>query len=217
MGRHIPKANSKGSQGDIQRLVEHNPALLTRRVKSALDLSATLDITWVSPQPPRYTEYSDADFLGVLGLDTNRIRLHEFWPKGGPHWDALGRGSDDTVFLVEAKAHIGEIVSTPTGAGGTAREQIVAQLNEEFHACEGACGLDHMLLPVCESPRTSAFPPVRLPATGLSRVRLLHRRHVCEWSRLRRRVARGNPSTPRFSGSSADAADAVHGGCLHRR
>lgn len=128
MGKHISMSDAKGSQGDIQRLVEHNPGLLTARVQTAFKLPQELQINWLSPVPPNYVEYSDEDFLDVLGLSRDAIRLHDFWPKGGPHWDGLGRGTDGSIFLIEAKAHIGEIVSSPCDAEGEARSRITAQL-----------------------------------------------------------------------------------------
>lgn len=117
MGKHIPKENMKGSQGDLQELIERRPQLLNSRIKNSLSLSEQLEIKWVSPIPPDYLEYSDDDFLRILDFDPDRIRLNEFWPNGGPHWDALGKGNDGSIFLVEAKAHISEMVSSPSGAG----------------------------------------------------------------------------------------------------
>jgi len=38
--------------------------------------------------------------------------LTQFWPKGGSQWDALGRISSGKVFLVEAKSHIPELISS---------------------------------------------------------------------------------------------------------
>jgi len=40
------------------------------------------------------------------------VCLRDFWPTGGPHWDALGRSSKGNIFLVEAKSHIPEMMST---------------------------------------------------------------------------------------------------------
>jgi hypothetical protein len=128
MGKHIQKGNAKGSQGDLQQLIKERPELLNSRIKTSLRLSEQLEIEWVSPVPPDYAEYFDDDFLGVLGLDPNRILLSEFWPIGGPHWDALGKGNDGSVFLVEAKAHISELVSSPSGAGEESLSKIRAQL-----------------------------------------------------------------------------------------
>jgi hypothetical protein len=128
MGKHIPKENAKGSQGDLQRLIEKRPDLLNSRIKASLGLSDKLKIEWVSPIPPDYAEYFDDEFLLVLDLDPNNIRLNDFWPSGGPHWDAFGKGNDKSIFLVEAKAHISEMVSSPSGAGENSLNKIRAEL-----------------------------------------------------------------------------------------
>jgi hypothetical protein len=93
MGIHIPKENAKGSQGDLQRLIEKHPDLVNSRIKAPLGLSEKVRIEWVSPIRPDYAEYSDGEFVCVLDLDPKKIRPNEFWPKGGPHWDALGKVS----------------------------------------------------------------------------------------------------------------------------
>ena len=47
------------------------------------------------------------------------------WPARGPQWDALGRAGE-TVVLVEAKAHLRELLSPPSAAGATSLAQIEA-------------------------------------------------------------------------------------------
>jgi hypothetical protein len=44
-------------------------------------------------------------------ISTLKTQLKEFWPSGGPQWDALGKADDGSVFLVEAKSHIAEVIS----------------------------------------------------------------------------------------------------------
>lgn len=118
MGRHLFKKEVKGSQLDIQKLVENNPDLLALNIKISFELPDDLKIEWVSPlRRDDFAEYSDDDFLEKLGKANENIRITDFWPKGGPHWDALGKASDGSVFLIEAKAHISEMVSTPSQAG----------------------------------------------------------------------------------------------------
>ena len=53
-----------------------------------------------------------------------------FWPKNGCHWDALGKSENGQVFLVEAKAHIPEIVTDPSGAGEVSKKLIDNSLQE---------------------------------------------------------------------------------------
>jgi len=40
------------------------------------------------------------------------IPLEDFWPSDGPQWDALGRSNAGSLFLVEAKSHIPEMISS---------------------------------------------------------------------------------------------------------
>lgn len=86
---------------------------------------------WASPlQARRYAEFNDAAFLRAVGLDELVPELFSFWPRGGPHWDALARMTlvDGTtgVLLVEAKSYPKEL-RDKKGCGATSeqsREQI---------------------------------------------------------------------------------------------
>ena len=94
----------------------HEDAFLSA-LRDAGALASGASVKWVSPRSDdEYAEYSDARFLRELGLKEAAGRLSGFWPRGGPWWDGLGVTSDGRYLLVEAKAHIGEMVSTPTGA-----------------------------------------------------------------------------------------------------
>jgi hypothetical protein len=57
-----------------------------------------------------YAEYRDQGFLDKLEITLTRQPLLDFWPIGGPQWDALGR-AEAKVILVEAKSHLGELTS----------------------------------------------------------------------------------------------------------
>lgn len=61
--------------------------------------------------------------MEVLGLDRLKDDLRKFWPSRGPQWDALGVTSDGKVILVEAKAHLSEMLSS-CAAGPRSREII---------------------------------------------------------------------------------------------
>lgn len=78
-------------------------------------------ITWVSPlEDDRCREYRDVAALKKLGLGALEGKLREFWPLGGPQWDALGtvqmRNGRRGVLLVEAKSHVDELGSAGTAA-----------------------------------------------------------------------------------------------------
>jgi hypothetical protein len=58
------------------------------------------------------------------------VPRNEFWPIGGPQWDALGRSSSGKLFLVEAKSHISELISTSKAENKKSRERIQKSLEE---------------------------------------------------------------------------------------
>jgi len=104
---------TKGSQKWIQKLINEKPELITSLIIDDLGLPKDEKIDWVSPKKEDdYAEYRDEAFLEKLGIDQN-IKLADFWPSGGPQWDALGKSiASKRVFLVEAKSHIPELIST---------------------------------------------------------------------------------------------------------
>ncbi len=88
-------------------------------------------IDWRSPRANDFREYRDGKALDALGLGKLRDELTRFWPARGPVWDALGVGIDtDECFLLEAKAHIPEVVSSPSTAQGLSRTRIRGRLND---------------------------------------------------------------------------------------
>jgi hypothetical protein len=100
----------------MQMMVNDYPLMLSARVGAAIGVSSD-EIEWVSPlASDEYAEYRDQGFLDRLGITLDNYPLREFWPARGPQWDALGR-SGKRVILVEAKAHLTELVSSPTQAG----------------------------------------------------------------------------------------------------
>ncbi len=104
---------TKGSLKWIQTLINDFPCILDQHVINQLGLDYRT-INWFSPQKDdNYAEYRDEDFLEILGLKQFKKKLHGFWPKRGPQWDALGRAKKSgPYFLVEAKANIPEIISS---------------------------------------------------------------------------------------------------------
>jgi hypothetical protein len=80
-----------GSQRQIQSYVNEHPMELSNAVRHSLSLGP-VELEWVSPiSDSKYAEYQDDDFLRVLGLEDLASALREFWPRGGPCWDALAR------------------------------------------------------------------------------------------------------------------------------
>ena len=107
---------TRGSQKWLQDLVNDCPKLLDAAIRRETSEIST-PIRWVSPLAgDDFAEYRDAEFLEKLGVSLNDVPLDEFWPSRGPQWDALGKTSDGQIILLEAKAHVEEMVSSPIGA-----------------------------------------------------------------------------------------------------
>jgi len=123
-----PNYAPKGSKKWIQILVNKKPELFNTKIGEAAKFSKNR-IIWVSPlASDKFQEYWDNGFLNVLKITKLKVPLHEFWPPGGAHWDALGRGSSDEIFLVEAKSHIPELVSSCAAKD----EESIQKIDESF-------------------------------------------------------------------------------------
>jgi len=128
MEQHL---SNKGSQKWLQKLVNNQPGMLAHELTPALHLAPKDQIFWLSPlKGDAYSEYSGDAFLERLEIALPKNSLEMFWPKRGPVWDGLGHTSGGDIILLEAKAHIGEMVSPPTAAGKTSLPKIIKSLNE---------------------------------------------------------------------------------------
>lgn len=115
----------KGSQKWLQLVVNRAPHLLDQGIAQHLHFSGTDRVTWLSPlADDGYAEYRDDAFLAKLGVRADAVPLSRFWPSRGPRWDGLGRTSRGECLLVEAKAHIPELLSSATAASPRSRRQI---------------------------------------------------------------------------------------------
>ena len=131
MGRKPQSSNWIGSLKDLQVLINRKQILVDEEIKSSIPSLADEKITWVSPKSnDDFAEYSDEEFLIKLNLNVQDICLYQFWPKGGAVWDALATTATNKVILVEAKANIPEIVTSPTRASEESKKLIVKSLNE---------------------------------------------------------------------------------------
>jgi hypothetical protein len=124
-----PELALKGSKRQIQFIVNEMPDLLNKAISQTLGIPLALQ--WVSPlKADRYREYWDSAFLKSLKMSRFEPELCNFWPNGGPHWDALARAKSDAgaegVVLVEAKSHIAEMYAGGSKAksGSRALEKI---------------------------------------------------------------------------------------------
>lgn len=124
-------AGNKGSLKWVQILINRSPSLLDQSIMEKLKLHSK-KINWVSPlEKDNYAEYRDGDFLSRLGLYNLNGKLRDFWPNGGPQWDALGFiKKHDFYFLVEAKANIPEIMTSIQAKSKKSISQIEQSLLE---------------------------------------------------------------------------------------
>ncbi len=122
----------KGSQLQTQIYVNRRVAELRTALAHALpSLPADARIKWVSPlEVQGFVEYHDGAFLRALGLEAHIPALGEFWPAGGPRWDALAtvetNGQRPGVLLAEGKSYPEELFGDGCGATEPARTQIAA-------------------------------------------------------------------------------------------
>ena len=119
-----------GSQYWLRVAVNLTRTIIDRELSTAVNDTNGEPIEWISPLRPNYTEYQDQDFLDKLRIILPHRSLRDFWPTGGPVWDALARTPKGRVFLIEAKAHIPELNSPASGASPKSLKQIASSLNE---------------------------------------------------------------------------------------
>ncbi len=120
-----------GSQLQIQIYVNLRRDELTQSILDSLPSLASLDphLRWVSPlEKENFAEYQDSAFLQALGLGHLGNLMREFWPRGGPVWDALAvlevEEGPSGVLLVEAKSHPQEIYGSGCQASPKSRSKI---------------------------------------------------------------------------------------------
>lgn len=104
-----------GSQLQTQLYVNRRTKQLDDAIRKAIPDLADTRLEWRSPlTTDGYREYSDAAFLATVDLADHVEALAAFWPKGGPHWDALAVAifPDDEpgVVLVEGKSYPDEML-----------------------------------------------------------------------------------------------------------
>jgi hypothetical protein len=129
MSRVVQLKGKKGSLKWIQSAI-NQPA--PRSIDNAIlpFLKNASEISWSSPLiADDFAEYRDESFLEKIGATDLARDLSRFGPNRGPQWDALAVSGGD-ILLVEAKAHIQEMLSSPTQAGLESRKTIQRALKE---------------------------------------------------------------------------------------
>lgn len=131
MSRREQNRASRGSQKWLQVLVNAHTELIDQVLASTLDLAREERVHWLSPlKRDNYAEYQDQDFIARLGITLEKVPLKAFWPRFGPVWDGLAKTDRGDIILVEAKAHIPEMVTDPTRAKGVSLAKIRKSLEE---------------------------------------------------------------------------------------
>jgi len=125
------KPGKKGSLKWIQMLINGGTNILDDPIIEKLKVN-TEKINWLSPlKSDGYAEYRDDDFLKILGIEEHKEKLHKFWPKRGPQWDALGEfDNKKCCFIVEAKANIEEMISKTKASSQKSIDKIRNSLYE---------------------------------------------------------------------------------------
>ena len=89
MARTEQKPDGKGSQRDIQILVNRRPDLLSDAVRQAQRVGSE-KIDWDSPRSDDgYAEYSDGDFLAKIGRADPSLTWHASGRMAAPNGTAL--------------------------------------------------------------------------------------------------------------------------------
>jgi hypothetical protein len=130
MPRRQRPAEAKRSEHWLRVMVNQYAKVIDVAIAEAFGWCDTV-IDWRSPrQDDEYAEYYDQAFLDRLGVTDLAMTLDEFWPKSGPRWDGLARTTDGKLILVEAKAHIDEVVDFRSKASPEALCKIQSRLDE---------------------------------------------------------------------------------------
>ncbi len=128
----LPQFAAAGSQRWLQVAVNRASALLNHAFREAGVIDSDESLIWHSPLAATgFAEYRDEEAFAKLGIGEFPVRpLAKFWPKRGPVWDGLATTTRGRYILVEAKAHIAEVVSPPSKAGPKSKAVIQVALNE---------------------------------------------------------------------------------------
>lgn len=100
------------------------------------DLIGHGNITWLSPlASDRFKEYYLETIAKAFPIETGLGNMDwSFWKSTRkPQWDAVGIGEDDSLIIVEAKAHTSEI----EGSGSDAKGDSYLQKKEQIETIMG--------------------------------------------------------------------------------
>lgn len=122
----VTRAATRGSQAWMQRAVSSRFSGLETEIVRAVG-GPRDQVVWKSPLAPNYKEARDGRVFQQLGVTPTKRPLSDFWPARGPVWDALAVVGNQYV-LIEAKAHIPELISGATKATRASLDKIKTAL-----------------------------------------------------------------------------------------
>jgi hypothetical protein len=134
--RKVVYIGDRGSKLRIAQWVNDSPERLADRLKkqstTLSDFLGPHDPVWLSPlRKNDYVEFAD-DLWTRARLPLPDPISAGFWPRGGPHWDAIatlkGPYEGAGILLVEAKSHVAEVKSTCTATSASSRTKITKSL-----------------------------------------------------------------------------------------
>ena len=127
-----PQFATAGSQKWLQIGVAKAPTVLERSLRDAGAIDTDESLDWCSPLAAmQFVELRDEMAFRALGIaEFPKRPLADFWPRRGPVWDGLAVTNKERFVLVEAKAHVAEVLSPPSKAGQTSKAVIAAALEE---------------------------------------------------------------------------------------
>lgn len=127
--RARPKAAER-SERWLRVVVNERPETINASICAAFDWPENESIEWLSPlRADGFAEYYDEDFIERLRFSNLPRPLATFWPRSGARWDGLARAGNRVV-LIEAKAHIDEMVTDPSSASPQSLDMILRAIAE---------------------------------------------------------------------------------------
>lgn len=115
-----------GSEYQLLRYLGHHRNYLNKKIQGVTGSDSPIE--WIDYPVDSKRDSKDGEWTGItflkhlkstLSLNYGEIEKAwgDFWPKGGTQqsWDGIFV-QDKTIYLVEAKAHVEEMRSTPCGA-----------------------------------------------------------------------------------------------------
>ena len=122
---------TKGSKFWMQVVVENS------NLRDELDNQIGESLEWLSPLAGNNEEFLEYKLNQKVMLDKLGITEEEgknifsFWPNNQPQWDGLAISKDgETLYLVEAKAHLSELNSKLSATNPTSVKQITNTMRE---------------------------------------------------------------------------------------